>query len=154
MNQPVLTFMCHCLQKTVFVSTDQFSQFVTLDNGSVLKIFIHCCANLRLKGETNITTSQGNMNSEVDLIKEPVSFPRLTSQINGDLAREFVGARYLGLFWCEDLCAQPQEEVEGVGIWVRYPRNARQAVGIDLPTADIMADLVGRSTLTLHNMCR
>lgn len=81
-----------------------------------------------------------------------MSFPRGASQVNAADANIFAQQRKLGFFWCEDLEAEPAEIDEGLCVWSKLPKNARQAVGIDLKIARALSTLVGRSMLTLHNL--
>lgn len=71
-------------------------------------------------------------------------------------ARAFIEARRLGLFWCEDLCILPEEGSEGMGVWAKHPINARQAVGLDLRTAQVLVRCVSgpedSTSITLHEL--
>jgi hypothetical protein len=91
------------------------------------------------------------MNSEI-FFKPPVTFPTGPSDVNEKNSLDFAKARYLGLFWGDDLLRKPVDKNEGLGKWARCPLNARQAVAIDFESCEALLVPTNRSTLTLHSL--
>jgi hypothetical protein len=86
------------------------------------------------------------------LLKPPMSFPRGPSDVNARDAWDFARVRHLGLFWQDDLCGKPFEKNEIVGAWARFPRNARQAVAIDLASCEALMGFTKKPILSLHSL--
>ena len=89
----------------------------------------------------------------------PLSWPRSSGAVTPQSARRFAEERFLSLWWQESLLPEEEKDeerspfhihddadVEGVNIWRKLPRTARQAIGIDGPTAVALSIIVAGHT--------
>ena len=111
-----------------------------------------CLGHVTKKTELGSTLFVAWIMSSNTLLKPPMSFPRGPSDVNSQDSWDFAKVRHLGLFWQDDLCGKPFEKNETVGVWVRFPRNARQAVAVDLASCEALQGFVKRSMLSLHSL--